>query len=128
LVRALRNVLAVVVGAVVACLLAYLGAVIVFLIFFGIPLGAPGRDSTPTEYGLFLACAATAAFVGGRTAGRMATDARRQVGFAVAAVLVALMMWGFTGEGVQWPRWWAPTIALAMGGGAWLAIWRRATA
>ena len=45
----------------------------------------------------------------------------------IAAVLAVLMLWGFTGEGVQWPTWWAPTIAIAMGGGALLAIRRRPT-
>jgi hypothetical protein len=125
--RALRNALAVIGGAVVACVLAYVGAVIVLLVFFGLPLGAPGRDPTPTEYGLLMACAATAALVGGRTAARIAPSASRGVVFAVAAVLAVLMLWGFTGEGVQWPTWWAPTIAVAMGGGALLAIRRRPT-
>jgi hypothetical protein len=123
---ALRNVLAVVVGAAVACLLGYIGAVIVLLSTVGIPLGSPGRDPTPREYAVYLVVSSIGSAIGGRTAARLAPRAsRRRIGLAVAAGLALLMLWGFSGEGVQWPAWWAPALALSMGGGALVATVRR---
>ena len=119
-----RNVLAIALGAGVACLLAYLGAVAVLLVTVGIPLGSTGRDPTPPEYGVYLAAAAIASAIGGRTAASIARTSRGVVP-AVAAVLAAVMLWGFTGEEVQWPTWWAPTVALAMAGGALTAMFVR---
>lgn len=113
----LRNVFAVAVGAAVACLLAYLGAVVVLLVTVGIPLGSAARDPTPSEYGAYLAVAAIASAIGGRTAAAIARASRGVVP-SVAALVATVMLWGFTGEGVQWPAWWAPAVALAMAGGA----------
>jgi hypothetical protein len=37
---------------------------------------------------------------------------------AMGAVLVAVVLWAFFGEGVQWATWWAPLLAVTMATGA----------
>lgn len=114
-----RVAVAVAAGAVLACVLAYIGAVIVLLVTVGIPLGAPRHDPTATEYAVLLTFAGGASAIGGRAATRLAPSfSRRTVALALGTILAALVLWAFSGEGVQWPRWWAPTLAVTMAAGA----------
>lgn len=113
----LRTILAIAAGVVVAVLLWYLGLVVVLLVTIGIPLGAQPRPSTPGELAVMLVLAICAAAAGGRTAARIGRRARVGTVLAVAVILAAGLLWGFSGRNA-WPDWWGPATALAMGIGA----------
>ena len=99
---------------VVAALLWYLGLIVVLLVTIGIPLGAQPRPSTPGELAVMLVLAVCAAAGGGRTAARIDRGAPAPAVIAVAVILAAGMLWGFSGRNA-WPDWWGPATGLAMG-------------
>lgn len=116
----LRFLAATATGAVVAILLAYLGAIVLIVARMGIPLGSEGRSPTSGEYVGLLLVAGGAAAIGGHIGAGIA----RQHGRSVAAVLAAFLgvgaLWGFTGSASNWPAWWAPALAAFASAGAWM--------
>lgn len=119
----LRAAVAIVAGATVTIVLAYLGAVGVLLTRFGIPLGAEGRQPTGGEYAGLLLIAAGAAAIGGHIAAGMARSRSGSASATLAGLLAAGTLWGFRGPASQWPEWWAPALAVMFAAGAWLG-WR----
>ena len=116
----LRAGLAVLAGALVSILLAYLGGVMWVLATLGIPLGATPREPTPGEYLGLILIALVGAVIGGRVAARVARHHRRAVTLVLAATLGIVMLRGFSAPASQWPGWWAPAIAAAFAAGACL--------
>lgn len=122
----IRVAFAVITGTAVTGLLAYLGAVVLLVVRFGIPLGSTGREPTAGEYVALLAIVGGAAAIGAHTA---AGTAREHRGWAVtvqALLLAAGALWGFTKPTSHWPAWWAPAVAGVAIAGSWLgsAVWR----
>jgi len=123
--QSLRLVLAIVSGVLTAIVLAYAATVVVVLATVGIPLGAASRPLSGTQATLLLAGAATAAFIGGRLARRIARGAGTGLQIALPVLLGALMLWGFSGRNA-WPDWWGPAAAALTAFGAWLGARPRA--
>jgi hypothetical protein len=117
--RQLRIILAIATGVVLACLLWYVGVVVLMLATVGIPLGSEPRPLTATQFFLLLAFAAGAAAIGGRVAARIAPQARRISIPVICVTLGGIMLWGFSGRNA-WPAWWGPATATAMMLGTWV--------
>lgn len=109
--RSARLVGAIVAGSAVAVVLAWLGAVIIVLSTMGIPLGSTGRAPSPGEYALLLLSGGVAAAAGGGVARAVAVPGERAAAPAVAAVLAAGYLWGFSRPASHWPAWWGPALA-----------------
>ena len=119
----LRAGLALLLGVFTASLVAYIGAVLVLVVWSGIPLGASGV-TTPAEYAAILVLAGVASATGGHAAARLAGRLRVATVVGVAANLVVVMLWGFTGQGVRWPPWWAPLLSATTAAGVLTALRR----
>ncbi len=116
----LRAGVATITGALVAIVLAYLGAVVLLLVRMGIPLGSDGREPTGGEYAALLAIAGCAAAIGGHIAAGIAHHRSRSVVGVLAACLAGGALWGFLRPQSQWPEWWAPALAAIVAAGTWL--------
>ena len=116
--NSLRTVAAVVLGAMIAILLAYAGAVVMLLATVGIPLGSVPWTPSAGEYGVLLLIAGTAALIGGRVARRIARASSRTPAIILAVLLGMTMMVGFSQPGTQWPTWWGASTAVVMAVGA----------
>lgn len=113
----MRSILAVLAGGAVAAALFQVGAAVAFVVLYGIPLGAsPGRP-TVSYFVLNLGFAGIAAIAGGRLTARLARQRRRTHVGALALVLAAVALWGFSRPGSQWPGWYPPVLALVGLGG-----------
>ena len=108
----MRSLIAVLVGGAVAAVLFQVGAAVAFVVLYGIPLGAsPGRP-TVGYFVLNLGFAGIAAIVGGRLTARLARQGSRTHVGALALVLAAIALWGFSRPASQWPGWYPPVLAL----------------
>lgn len=115
----LRVGLAVLAGALVSIVLAYVGLLVLLLATRGIPLGATPRETTPGEYLALLLIAAVAAAIGRLVAVNAAPQHGRAVAWMLAITLAIIMLWGFSGS-PGWPSWWGPAVASTFGTGVWL--------
>jgi hypothetical protein len=107
-----RSIIAVLAGGAVAAVLFQVGAAVAFVVLHGIPLGAsPGR-LTVGYFVLNLAFAGIAAIAGGRLTARLARQRRRTHVGALALLLAAMALWGFSRPASQWPGWYPPVLAL----------------
>jgi hypothetical protein len=107
-----RSLIAVLAGAVVAAVLFQVGAAVAFVTLYGIPLGAsPGRP-TVGYFVLNLGFAGIAAMAGGWVTARLARQRRRIYVGALALVLAAMALWGFSQPASQWPGWYPSVLAL----------------
>lgn len=108
-----RAAVAIITGAVVTILLAYLGAIVLLLVRVGIPLGSAGSEPSGVDYAVLLAVAAGAGAIGGHIAAGLAHRHGRAVIMGLSALVACGALWGFTSPGSQWPAWWGPALALA---------------
>jgi hypothetical protein len=107
-----RGIIAVLAGGAVAAVLFQVGAAVAFVVLYGIPLGAsPGRP-TVSYFVLNLGFAGLAAIAGGRLTASLARQGRRIYVGALALVLAAMALWGFSQPASQWPGWYPPVLAL----------------
>jgi hypothetical protein len=105
-------VIAVLAGGLVATVLFQVGAVIAFVSLYGIPLGASPGPPGVRYFAMNLGFAALAAMVAGWVTARVARPRPRPAVGALAVVLAAVALWGFTKPASQWPRWYP----VALGG------------
>jgi hypothetical protein len=107
-----RSIIALIAGGAVAAVLFQVGAAVAFVVLYGIPLGAsPGRP-TVGYFVLNLGFAGIAAIAGGRLTACLARQRRRTHVGALALVLAAMALWGFSRPASQWPGWYPPVLAL----------------
>jgi hypothetical protein len=108
----MRSILAVLAGGAVAAILFQVGAAVAFVVLYGIPLGASPGAPTVSYFVLNLGFAGIAAIAGGRLTGSLAPQGSRTTVGALALVLAAVALWGFSQPGSQWPGWYPPILAL----------------
>jgi len=108
----MRSLIAVLAGGTVAAVLFQIGAVLAFVMLYGIPLGAAPGPPSVGYFGLNLGFAALAALAGGRITANLARRRRRAHVAIVAVGLAAMAVWGFSGPASHWPGWYPPTLAL----------------
>ena len=108
-VRAIASVLA---GALIAAVLYHISAAIALLVTVGIPLGSSGEDPGAAYYVINLTGAFLAALLAAAVTRRLSGSTARSPLIALAVVLAATALWGFTRPESHWPAWYAPALAL----------------
>jgi hypothetical protein len=108
----MRGMLAVVAGAAVAAILFQVGAVVAFVVLYGIPLGSAAGQPSAGYFVLNLGFAGIAAIAGGRLTASLARKRRRTHIGALALVLAVTALWGFSRPASHWPGWYPPVLAV----------------
>lgn len=109
---AVRGMIAVLAGAALAAVMFQAGAAVAFVVLYGIPLGASPGPPTTSYFVLNLGFAGIAAVAGGRLTARLAREGHRIPVCALALMLAAAALWGFSQPTSQWPGWYPPIVAL----------------
>jgi hypothetical protein len=107
-----RGIIAVLAGGAIAAVLFQVGAAVAFVVLYGIPLGASPGPPTASYFVLNLGFAGIAAIAGGRLTASFARQRRRTLVGALALVLAAVALGGFSQSGSQWPGWYPSILAL----------------
>lgn len=108
----MRSVIAALVGGAVAAVLFQVGAAVALVVLYGIPLGASPGPPSASYFVLNLGSAGIAAMVGGRLTASLARKGHGISVGALALVLAAVALRGFSQPGSQWPDWYPPILAL----------------
>lgn len=100
-------------GFLVGTVLFLGGAVVIFVFLHGIPLGAsPGRP-TMGFYVMNLGAGTLSGLVAGWVTARIAHPPRRPAIMLLGVAMAAVLLWGFSKPGSQWPAWYPGVMALA---------------
>ena len=108
----MRSIIAILAGGAVAAVLFQLGAAFAFVVLYGIPLGASPEPPGARYFLMNLGFAGLAAVCGGRLTASIARRERPTHVGALALVLAAVALLGFSRPGSQWPAWYPPVVAL----------------
>jgi hypothetical protein len=107
-----RGIIAALAGGAIAAVLFQVGAAVAFVVLYGIPLGASPEPPSVSYFVLNLGFAGIAAFAGGRLTSAIARQGRLFPVVALALVLAAVALWGFSRAGSDWPGWYPPVLGL----------------
>ena len=108
----LRRILAVLAGGIVAALLFQLGAILAFVLTYGISLGASPGSPGVGYFVLNLGFAVLAALAGGWVTARFAQPRPLVATGFLAVILAALAFGAFNKPSSQWSDWYPPVLAL----------------
>ncbi len=106
------SIIAVFAGGAIAAPLFQVGAAVRFVLLYGIPLGASPEAPTVNYFVLNLGFAGIAAIGGGRLSASLDPRKRRINVGALALVLAAVALWGFSQPASQRPGWYPPLLTL----------------
>lgn len=112
----IRSLAALLAGWLTTAVLYVLGTAALFVAAHGIPLGASPGPPGAGDLAANLVLAVLAAGAGGWVAARVA--GRRAVALALAIVLAAGALWGFSKPESQWPGWYPLALAVLGTAGA----------
>lgn len=99
-------------GFVVGTVLFLGGVVAIFVLLHGIPLGASPGPPTTSFYIMNLGAGLLAGLVAGSVTARIAHPPRRPAIMLLGVAMAAVLLWGFSKPGSQWPAWYPGAIAL----------------
>lgn len=108
----MRSIAALVVGAGIASITYWVGAVIALLAMHGIPLGSPSGPPTRADVLVHLSLAAVATYAGSAMSMRIALGRRELHAIALGVLLAIMVLFGFSKPN-NWPGWFGAAMALA---------------
>lgn len=108
----MRSIAALVVGAGLASIVYWVGAVIALLAMHGIPLGSPGGPPTWADLLVHLSLAAAGSLAGSSVTMRIAGRRRELYASALGVLLAIIVLVGFSKPN-NWPGWFGPAMAAA---------------
>lgn len=123
----MRSIAALIVGAGIASIAYWVGAVIALIALHGIPLGSPGGPPTRADLLVHLSLAAAGTFAGARLTMRIAAHRRELHAVVLGLLLAPLVLFGFSKPTSNWPGWFGAAMAAACILGSVAAITRLPT-